>query len=275
MKVTIKILIIALLSSCKFDSKEEQFVFSIPTVFFQDSMKNLDAVPFERQYVDRIFPFFCGKCSKNDSVKFNNGKIFKKNEDVRFQKDWISSEFFEQGSRSPKIDSIETDGFKMVANYSQTILFDWNTDKYNAYFPVFLYNSTKKTKILIGKDNYVFAIQEAKDAQGNWRPIEEKGHDFCGVGYWGLKFQPTEFSTILIRKYKGSFETDLRIRLRNGKNTIISEVFRGHINPKQFYFKYRDSELDSFRKSNMDNRYFGAIPIELDSLIEQPKMIPR
>ena len=102
-----------------------------------------------------------------------------------------------------------------------------------------------------------------------------RGHEFCGVGFWGLKFQPKEFSTILFRKYKGSFETDLRIRLRNGKNTFTSEVFRGYINPKQFYFEHRDMELDSFRKLDIDYLYLGAIPLEFDSLIEQPKMIPR
>ena len=264
------------MSSCKLDIKEDPFVFSIPTVVFQDSIKNLDTILFEGQHMNRIYPIFCGKYNKNDSVRFNRGNVFEKYKDTSFKKNWISVEFLGYDSRSRKLDSIDTDDFRMIANYSQTILFDWwATDKYNAYFPVFIYNPTKKTKILIGKDDKVFAIQEAKDLQGNWRPIEERGHEFCGVGFWGLKFQPKEFSTILFRKYKGSFETDLRIRLRNGKNTFTSEVFRGYINPKQFYFEHRDMELDSFRKLDIDYLYLGAIPLEFDSLIEQPKMIPR
>ena len=74
---------------------------------------------------------------------------------------------------------------------------------------------------------------------------------------------------ILFPKFKGDFETDMRIRLRNGNHTIISETFRGYLNPKQFYFSNDDdfseflrlslsNPLDTNRAEYIDGYLFGA-----------------
>jgi hypothetical protein len=267
MKKTFPFFLLIIMASCKPQHTEKQYVFTVPNVVFQDTTKVLDTVFFERTFINGIYPLFCGKYKPTDSVVFDRDRVFNKHQDPNFNQDRVNVDFMPINPDSPLLDSMPTDGLTIHANYKQTILFGWwATDEENAYYTAFISNPTDKTQILIGKDDKIFALQEAKDSHGIWRPIEDKGTEFCGVGYWGLQVHPKEFSTILFPKYKGTFETDMRIRLRNGKHTIVSEAFKGHINPKQFYFKNRNATLDSFRKTRINDFFFGTMPLELDSL---------
>jgi hypothetical protein len=266
MRNLITALILSIIGSCINANKQRNHDFSVPKVVFQDTAI-LDTIHFVSNYIENSYPMFCGKYKNNDTIKFNKNKIFNKYEDTTFRNNRFYTEKTEILDRdSPYLDSMDTEGFNVKADYSQDILLSFSdTEKNNSYFPVFIVNSTTKTKVLIGKDDRIFAIQEAKDKAGNWRPIQWRGTDFCGVGYWGLYIRPSEFSTILFPKYNGDFDTEIRIRFRNGKHVMISNSFKGKINTKQFYFEHRDIELDSYRRYNMDYFFLGGIPIELDS----------
>ena len=74
----------------------------------------------------------------------------------------------------------------------------------------------------------------------------------------------------LMTKYEGTFETDLRIRLKNGDNILTSPPFRGFINPDQFYLS---SEDEYFKNKLQDNPlgiiqyyFYGAVPVEYKSI---------
>jgi hypothetical protein len=124
-------------------------------------------------------------------------------------------------------------------------------------------------KIFIGKDNYVFAIQEASDTSDGvrWYPIEGKGFDFCGNGYFRRKIQPKEFIMFLFPKYSGLEEIMLRIRLKIGDDLIISKPFKGKINRNQFNLK-RDSwfynNLKETKGSSVNGIFYGAFPKDID-----------
>ncbi|MBK6839003.1 MAG: hypothetical protein IPG90_12750 [Bacteroidetes bacterium] len=99
-------------------------------------------------------------------------------------------------------DTLRTDGFEIYSDYKTKVSkIDYTGMKGKYFYPVYLVNHTPTTKVMIGKDSYVFAIQEALDTNHDWRPIEGSGFEFCGNGYWGLKIYPKEFLTFLIPKY--------------------------------------------------------------------------
>jgi hypothetical protein len=139
----------------------------------------------------------------------------------------------------------------------------------NFYYPVYIVNQTPNTKLFIGKDGHIFAIQEALDEEGYWRPIEGRGFDFCGNGYWGLKIHSDEFITVLFPKYEGDFKTKLRVRIKNDDMIYVSLPFDGVINKNQFIL---DKERDYHYRKLIENRagaiqylFYGAQPLELNA----------
>ena len=84
--------------------------------------------------------------------------------------------------------------------------------------------------------NRVTLIQEAKDDHGNWRPIEYiNNYIGCGTGvFHEIELHPMEFIEIYVRKYCGSLNTTLRIKLLTQNTVLYSEKYEGYINPTQF-----------------------------------------
>jgi len=143
----------------------------------------------------------------------------------------------------------------------------------NEYYPVFFVNSTPSDKLFLGKDRYVFGIQEAFDTCdfGSWLPIEGRGFDFCGNGYWKLVVHPEEFVIVLMRKYKGGFETGVRVRFQLGESLYVSKPYKGVINEKQFLVE--DSSYFDDRLKETDGRaanwlFYGAVPKEEEWVVK-------
>ena len=79
-------------------------------------------------------------------------------------------------------DTLDVTGFEIIVDYEKNIAFrryDFE-DTVGVYFPVYIVNSTSSDKVLLGKDSYVFGLQEAldEDRRQRWRPIESRGFDF-------------------------------------------------------------------------------------------------
>jgi hypothetical protein len=138
----------------------------------------------------------------------------------------------------------------------------------NFYYPVYIVNQTPNTKLFIGKDSYVFAIQEALDEKGNWRPIEGRAFDACGNGSWGLKIYSYEFVTVLLPKYEGDFKTKIRVRIKNRDIIYVSKPFEATINKKQFFldkesdYYYRDLIKD--KAKTIEQLFYGSVPLEME-----------
>lgn len=135
--------------------------------------------------------------------------------------------------------------------------------------PVYVLNTSTRTKLLAGKDTWVFAIQEAQDRQGQWRPIESRGFDFCGNGHWLLKLQPRQLALFFVQQYTGPFATRLRVRLQNGESRYVSAPYPGHIQEQQFLAPAEQVAQLRDNPAAINWLYYGAQPVAVDSLEAQ------
>lgn len=229
--------------------------FEIPKVFQPNAPLHLK--PQKRKYINPYFPTFLGKFPFSTNLAIDNQQHFIADEDYLFYSG----------------DSIETyggDGLQLIpAPQIKLAELPYYRLDDSAHFPVFIVNETPLTKTIEGKDGHLFAIQEAKDSNGMWRPIEQRGFDFCGNGRWGLKIYPQEYGVFLMPLYEGSYFTELRVRFRNGDNIIISKSYKGMINYDQFYFE-PDSEMKKHITHSplaiVNVTFYGSYPLEYSQL---------
>ena len=82
----------------------------------------------------------------------------------------------------------------------------------------------------------VTLVQEAKDKNGIWRPIESSSNNlWCGNTDHGMiELKPNESIEIYPRKYCGEFQTKLRMKLLLKNEVVYSEEYDGFVNPVIF-----------------------------------------
>lgn len=100
-------------------------------------------------------------------------------------------------------------------------------------YPVYIVNPTYKTIRVEEQDGRLMIIQEAKDKNGNWRPIEFWQFSSCGNSYGGVALKPNSYIFTKIVAYRGEFETTLRLKMLNDTLVYYSEPFKGSINLTQ------------------------------------------
>lgn len=111
-------------------------------------------------------------------------------------------------------------------------------ERMNGLFPVYLINASSKPRELAAEEGTFILIQEAKDPNGIWRPIE----------YWHIRdpfikarylktLEPNTMLEIGMPRYHGEFKTMLRVRvlLNQHGRCIYSNQYEGHINKSQFW----------------------------------------
>ena len=168
----------------------------------------------------------------------------------------------------------ELTGLELAADYGQSVVYQ-KPGNFGAYaqlfpprltFPVYVANTSPHRKLLYGKNQRVFAIQEAKDRSGQWRPIESNGPDFCGNGQWVLKLRPGQMGVFLMDKYQGAFQTLLRVQLQNGDSRYISAPYKGQIDERQFALSAPERQRLEESDGAIQQLYFGAVPALADSI---------
>jgi len=260
-KEIILIVVVGTLICCQtINDKVEVVVFNTPQIInsqFDDSIKS---TLFHAISISEVFPAFIGKFKFQDIIDINPVK-----RDTIIYKDFVDGY-----SRIRLNDSLDVNGFELIADYENSVkynrYYEYDSTLYN-YYPVYFVNSTNTDKVFYGKDSYVFGIQEAlvKEKYGEWRPIEGRGFDFCGNGRWGLIVHPQEFVLVLMRKYDGDYETEIRVRFEVGENIFVSRPFKGKINKSQF--SIQDSSYLERRLKETDGKaatwlFYGAITKE-------------
>ena len=136
----------------------------------------------------------------------------------------------------------EYDSIKTAEVYKK-----WNQRprNYVQAFPTYILNCSNDTIFLDQQDLRVLMIQEAKDENGIWKPIEYWSFSSCGNSYGAIGILPKNFALIKVIRYSGDYETDIRLKLKNGGKLFYSDSFKGKINKKQFKLPqyYDDSHL--------------------------------
>jgi len=257
MKNLITILTMLTVVSCGRQNKNESVdtTFNFPIILKPSTTDTIEY--FKADFITHSWAMFAGKSKFCDTLKLSN----RRDRDTTYKRDFIDERI---GWRS---DSLRTDGFELFSDYKSTVSRIGYDDRKGKYFyPVYVVNQTPTTKVFIGKDNYVFAIQEALDTNQNWRPIEGRGFDFCGNGDWGLKIHPKEFLTFLMPKYQGNYKTKIRVRIKIGDIIYVSNPFDGTIDEKQFYLDKKDNyyyrRLVENKANAIQHLFYGAEPLE-------------
>jgi hypothetical protein len=220
---TIVYLCIIVFCSCKNEKQIDRF--EIPKIIQLDKHDTVEYI--KPKGILGVFPTVISKFKFSKEIPINFDSLWRQKIDT--------SDFSYRTRKWQKSDSLNNDGFQIVVDYNTDISFS-KYKKYEPYhhvFPVYIINETKKTKLLLAKDSWVFAIQEAM-YDYSWKPIEMDGFDFCGNGGWGLKIHPNEFVMFVMKKYSGSYKTQLRTKLRIGETLYISKPYEGYIDTIQF-----------------------------------------
>jgi hypothetical protein len=103
------------------------------------------------------------------------------------------------------------------------------------------------------EDNQLVLVQEAKDQDGNWKPIEYFIHSDCGVSYSSFNIRPWESCEFKIAKYCGNFTTTMRVRMSMNHQIYLSEEFEGSLNYSQFTTSER-IPTKGFLRDNLFNK---------------------
>lgn len=114
--------------------------------------------------------------------------------------------------------------------------------QYVKAYPVFVYNNSNNSNYFKNYGNYsnpnskVFPmIQEAKDKNGIWKPIEfSEDIILSPEGNLYYELLPKNFLVTSIIKYKGDYKTKIRVKIVIGKEIFYSNEINGTINYSQF-----------------------------------------
>lgn len=136
----------------------------------------------------------------------------------------------------PPIQLVDNEDFEIDSVASAKTIIEWNKRPINYIqaLPVFIYNPSRDTVYLEQQDGRVIMIQEAKDENGVWKPIELWRYSWCGNSYGAEGLLPNTMAIVKVFVYNGDFETEIRLKLKNGKNIIYSDSYKGTINKSQF-----------------------------------------
>lgn len=231
--------------------------FQVPTVFQPDAPQPL--VPHRSEQLHPIAPTFLGIYP------------FSKTLPIHPDRQWLGEahNFFAQDSLTYYTGS----GLQIIPapqiQLADLPVFRYRNDK-TTFFPVFLINETSTTLAVQGQNSYLFAIQEAKDSNGIWRPIETRAMPSCTTGPWARKIAPQHFAVFIMPKYAGEYETELRTRVRNGTQILVSPSYLGNINYRQFFLpKEEEFYAEVYRKwpDYFVKDCFGSIPLDLSTEI--------
>jgi hypothetical protein len=83
-------------------------------------------------------------------------------------------------------------------------------------------------------DSRLSIVQEARAADGTWKPIEYLPRSWCGNSYHRVTLPDQHYWQFVAPRYSGTFPTMLRFRLDRPNQPLLSNSFAGSVNDAQF-----------------------------------------
>ena len=139
----------------------------------------------------------------------------------------------------------EIDSLVASEQHKKTPLIIYAKKISDTIFHLFIYNSSRKDVIVHGSDTRLQILQEAKDKNGEWRPIEYwKTYTVEQAIFYPL--QPKNTLRIESAAYSGSFKTKVRFKFINNNKYYYSNIIDTEINPSQFVLSEKGKELSRY-----------------------------
>lgn len=226
---TFQILILILLSicltSCK-NEKQRSNKLEFEEIKLKDKFTNKLKLDFaDKLTMSEISPLYIGKITENIKISYQTFETVKKTQTYKEYKlpSKKSLEIF--------VDTSRIIGIPMrLYQYSKV-------EKRNNKIanPIFIKNKSKDT-LNIGYAEYLPIIIEAKNRNGEWRPIQERMRFMCGTGISDFYCPPNNIVISAMQKYSGNFKTKLRLKYETfgSESSMFSNEINGEINEKQF-----------------------------------------
>lgn len=154
------------------------------------------------------------------------GKSFHQNT-IAITSDWFNK--FLGRKNFCRLDSVEqfgTDGLQLF--------FGGQIDPPPDLFPkfldhqllsIFILNAAAEPKVLMRYSGALYLSVEAQNRSGEWEPIAGSRNLYDHISHFQLKILPEEFAFSLVSVPTGDFSTQIRLRLVNGDNIIVSRSF--------------------------------------------------
>ena len=137
-------------------------------------------------------------------------------------------------------------------------IYDYNKMQRNnikAYPLLILNNEINESYIASGTSNFQL-IQEAKDIDGKWKPIEYiyNLHSCLDSPFYKLK--PKNYLATAIIKYHGDFKTKIRVKIRLNNYYYYSNEITGYINQFQFNDDFLNFKFYKTLEPDLDDEWF-------------------
>ena len=104
----------------------------------------------------------------------------------------------------------------------------------DSIFSIYVKNNQNTILNLSVQDSHLYLIQEAKDINGNWKPIEYWRFSTCGNSYGSEKIDSEKVIKTESRKYSGNFKTEIRFKLLEDNEVFYSNSLICNINSSLF-----------------------------------------
>lgn len=265
MKIVLQIMVATVFFSCTPKKKEAVEIWNIPVI--------IDTLPTSERYYETqgiTVPFnthiYFGIQKDSIFIEKSNSNLYpfyeKSQNPSDTLKNWNDIEIIPDISQQL---STRQGGYSAPPNLitesehnsaTDSTYYHWKNRNYVRSYPVFIRNRTKDSIFLDNQDGRLFLIQEAKDEHGQWKSIEYWRYAFCGNSYGKTGMGPDDIIVIKKMQYGGTFQTQMRLKLRTNNQIVYSEPYDGSIHIEQFSL----DSLDSRAKSNIgDKNYMNSI----------------
>lgn len=111
---------------------------------------------------------------------------------------------------------------------------------------IFLKNNTKDSVSLSKQDWHLYLIQEAKNENGKWKPIEYWNYSWCGNSYLSEKIESQKILKTETEKYNGTFETEIRFKFLIDNVIFYSNTLKTKIDLTQFVIPEKFTEHSTY-----------------------------
>ncbi len=104
----------------------------------------------------------------------------------------------------------------------------------DSLYSIYVVNKTSDSISISNQDWSLFLIQEAKNKNGEWKPVEYWQYSTCGNSYLSENIEPNGILKTESTAYFGNFNTEVRFKLLNNDRIYYSNPINGFVNLSQF-----------------------------------------